>query len=68
MEGGVIIEPGSMTHFRTLGGPARWLQKFLGLTVPLSGLAFVLDVPYHLFGISPFPPVNPLNLGQHSLF
>ncbi len=46
-------EPG--LRFRTLQGPARWLQFLLGVSAPLSGLAFILDVPYHLTGTSLFP-------------
>jgi len=40
---------------RTLRGPARWLQKALGVAVPLSGVAFILDLPYHLTDASLFP-------------
>lgn len=42
-------------RFRPLRGPARWLQFLLGASAPLSGLAFILDLPYSLTGTSLFP-------------
>ena len=42
------LEAEGASRFRKLKGIPRQLQLFFGIATPLSGLAFVLDVPFHL--------------------
>lgn len=44
-----------MERFRKLSRAPRRLQVGIALLVPLSGLAFILDLPYRLFSVSLFP-------------
>lgn len=40
-------------RFRTLKGSARTFEKFIGILIPLTGVFFIIDIPFY-FGISLF--------------
>lgn len=44
------LEAEGLARFRTLHGGLKKLQIFFGLMAPLSGIAFILDIPYYLTG------------------
>ncbi len=49
------LEAEGTSRFRELQGFSKLFRTVIGVIVPLSGLLFILDVPYYLTGISLFP-------------
>ena len=49
------LETEGTSRFRELQGFAKLLRTVIGVIAPLSGLLFILDVPYYLVGVSLFP-------------
>lgn len=46
------FEAEGASRFRKLKGVPKILQMFFGVMTPLTGLAFILDLPYHLAGVT----------------
>lgn len=49
------LEAEGSSRFRNLQGFPKVLRITIGILVPISGLMYVLNVPYYLTGISVFP-------------